>query len=245
MSKIKGVPVSDCTKFVWFVIHKLPNIHQTTVTLDNEDLFQTGFIELMRISDKIKNDSNWIKHPFVYKSIRWKLIKELNKYSRIVNVNKKIYEDLRALKQKFKNTEYDSAEHGLLFDRINEDFSGKYNRKDLDICQKLANYGHCGEFEIVREKLSVNPKNSYIEESLLNFIKSLNIAELRKKIFILKYGIDCDKLPVRKIMELLGVSQHYVYHSLIHIRDLMLMNGWLSEEFGQALAKKIRIRRYA
>lgn len=242
--KVKGVPLEDCTKFVWSLVHKLPHITQFSKTIDKDDLFQVGFMELIKQAEKLKI-KNWLKHPYTCYVVRWRMIKELLHYSRLVTVRKEIYENLQALNKQFKHTEYWNPETGSLdFDRIKVDFSGKFKSRDIDICSRLTRYAYA-DFKLVDNLQNSDKDNTYIEESLMETVLNLNIQSFKKDIFLSKFGIGCPKISTKNLTKVFGLSEKYIYQCITDVRDLLLQTGWVTDEYGASVAKRIRIRRFS
>jgi len=262
--KIKGVPVSECIKYVWSLVHSL-DFKETSI-LSKEDLFQVGFIELIKRSKKRYKKKNKRMHLVSMRDcIYYTILKEIDRHKYPVKVPSYISHITNELKKKYKETEYYNKEtenlrYYELYASNLESFKyksdirkHKQNREKVIkfLCRENASLQASSLARSVEFLNTFKYKNIQVQtetlmeeecmDSLLETIINLNILDKHKNIFILYFGLNGYKMRGVDIAKKYNIVLNSVYRIIGDIKKILIRDGiWIDDNFGSLVLKKLR-----
>lgn len=266
IKNIKGVPIERCSGFVWSIIRKMGLHSKYNYVINSDDLFQAGFVELLRKSKKYDKSRNVHLFTYLYKTVKGNaIIREIQK-SYIIRFPSYFWDLYYKLIKKYweDRTYYNYPDQAVDFQKLYEDgIINNLSRAGLELCEKLVRNEAILDLELnpqtyldavcyvdrPTEKLhrsSPNPRyESYLNESGNEFIRILDslpeISDISKEIFIRSYGIGCEETSPIDLAKQYGIARNSVYRMRKRVREALLEDGeWLEDNFGEKMLKKLR-----
>jgi len=255
---INGTPVEECTKLIWHILNRLRVYKQPL--FDSEDLVQIGLEFLIKYSKTVEGKKDWMRHPYVYKSLRWYISQYLSKHMTWFKTTQHSFNKYNSLLKTCDPVYLNASTNEKV--NIYELFAdGKINIKDRVILQDfytarkypISLHDCMTRGNTVDTGISTREDNEKTDslfslsdgglfEEFRNYLDNApELSDRDRKLFKYYHGLGVKRKSGTQLAVRFKLDRNSVYRILTKIKKILLKpEGWIEREYGKKITDKLR-----
>ena len=249
VEKLGGVPVEECNYYVRGIVNSVSaHYRPTSSMMEKEDMVQDGFLALVKHCRKFDKTRKVKLFTFLYNHVRSEIMAGI-KRSHFVHIPQHLFAKRASLNLKYRNHEkfWDKEKNQLNYDLLLAE--GLIHNSDWKRLVWLRDHQYSSSYD---DTAQIRDNGNYLDEfididndlkeSLFKYLMDTpRITDRNKRIFVGYFGLVSSPLPMNLISSIFNLTPDAIVKILRSVKVILAEPlGWVEDEFGTAVALRLR-----